>query len=154
LIQRADDPFGGDVCAATFGQGESDREAEVPMPVSEMPKESFRIDLRIVFYQESGFWVAHCLEMDVLGHGPDKETAMENLAIAMGMQFEESLRNNNPANIIQPADQKYFEMYFSGKDVAKAECVINCVQKVAKHSGRIQIDGVTGRVFAKTPVLA
>lgn len=117
-------------------------------------KESFRIDLRVVFYQESGFWVAHCLEMDVLGHGVNKEEAMEVLADAIVTQMEQSMQNDNPANMIQLADRKYFEMYFSGKDIGEVACIVKQVQRAARHSGNIQVDEITGRVFSRTPALA
>jgi predicted RNase H-like HicB family nuclease len=117
--------------------------------ISAISKNLFRLDLRVVFYQESGFWVAHCLEMDVLGHGPDQETATENLAEAIGTQIEQSLQNGNPANVIQLADRKYFEMFFSGNDKAQLEvtCIAKEIRKAIRKSDRIQVDDIKGREF-------
>lgn len=66
--------------------------------------EQLRIDLRAVFYKEGEFWVAHCLEMDVMGHGADKKTAFTKMNEAVNQQVAMSIKFGNRANIFQPAD--------------------------------------------------
>lgn len=82
---------------------------------------NLRIPLRIVFYRESGRWVAHCLEFDLLGDGPTREEALNQLGNAIGLQLEASLQHNNPTNLFTPADGKYFEMFAAGKNVIVGE---------------------------------
>ena len=79
---------------------------------------TYRIPLRIVFYKEEGDWIAHCLEFDVIGDGKTKSAAIESLRTAMSMQIADSVRHNNPENLITPADTKYWQMYAAGTDVA------------------------------------
>jgi hypothetical protein len=85
----------------------------------------FRIPLRVVFYQEEGQWVAHCLEFDLCGDGPDKESALDSLAGAIRIQLDESIRQNNPRNLFSPADSETHEKFFAGKDTAHLELTLD-----------------------------
>jgi hypothetical protein len=105
---------------------------------------ALRVPLRIVFYREGESWVAHCLEFDLLGHGPAKEDAIELLAKAVILQVQASLENQNPANLISPADGKYFRMYAAGTDVAEA---ILEIARGELKSASPMIDGVEAREF-------
>lgn len=80
--------------------------------------DQMKVDLRAVFYKEGEFWVAHCLEMDVMGHGKTQQKALNQLSEAMCLQIAVSLRAGNVANIFQPADARFFQMYFTGKSRA------------------------------------
>jgi predicted RNase H-like HicB family nuclease len=81
----------------------------------------WRLPLRIVFYQQDGDWVAHCLEFDLMGDGETKEDALEQLAEAIVLQIEATAKLRNPANLISPADGKFFAMFAAGKDIVRAE---------------------------------
>ena len=76
-----------------------------------------RIPLHVVFYEEEGSWIAHCLELDLLGDGKNKLEAHQSLDIAIKMQIEASLEYNNPENLFSPAESKYWQMFAAGKDV-------------------------------------
>ena len=82
---------------------------------------TLRIPIRIVFYQEDNFWVAHCLEFDLVGHGTAQEQAFETLTNAIQTQIEASAEFENPANLFSPADGKYFRMFEAGSDAAIGE---------------------------------
>ena len=77
-----------------------------------------RIPVRIVFYREGGFWIAHCLEFDLVGNGKSKRKALDMLAEAIDIQVEATLKTGNAANLFRQADPKYHLMYAKGKDVA------------------------------------
>lgn len=72
--------------------------------------------IRVVFYREGSDWVAHCLEFDLVGDGPDRRLALEHLLDAMGLQLQASIEHQNPDNLFRPADGKYFRMFFEGQD--------------------------------------
>src|SRR4051812_40260052 len=76
--------------------------------------EKLRIQLRAVFYREGTHWIAHCLEMDVMGHGKTKAKALDRMIEAIWEQVCQSVKHNNRANIFMPADAKFFEMYSAG----------------------------------------
>ncbi len=106
---------------------------------------SFRLELRAVFYKESGVWFSHCLEMDVLGHGKTKTDALKMMAEAVNLQIVTSIENKNPANIFMPADARYFEMFASGKDVAIGELQLG---ETTKRYDGVEIDDVRAREFS------
>ena len=78
-----------------------------------------RIQLRVVFYRESEAWIAHCLEFDLMGDGQSKESALEMLFEAIGLQIRETVESGNMANLFSPADGQVFRMFAAGKDIAK-----------------------------------
>jgi hypothetical protein len=77
-----------------------------------------RIPIRIGFYKEDGFWIAHCLEFSPLGHGKTKRSALSLLARAIDIQVRATLDSGNIANLFRPAEPKYFWMYANGSDIA------------------------------------
>ena len=82
-----------------------------------------RIPLRIVFYKESGRWIAHCLEFDLVGDGRTRDAALRLLSKAITAQILAFRKYNNLRNLFTPADGKYFEMFAAGKDVTTGEIV-------------------------------
>jgi predicted RNase H-like HicB family nuclease len=79
---------------------------------------ALRIPLRAVLYQEDGIWIAHCLELDVIGDGATREEALNLLSDAIIVQVEATLKYNSPNKLFHPADPKFFGMFAAGKDVA------------------------------------
>jgi hypothetical protein len=118
--------------------------------------DELRIDLRIVFYQEAEIWIAHCLEMDVMGHGKVKGVALDMLLDAMATQISASIEVNNHANIFMPADSRFFEMYAAGKNVAKGQCEISIpeIQKRITPKNDVRIESISYREYAGALALA
>jgi predicted RNase H-like HicB family nuclease len=83
-----------------------------------------RIPLRIVFYQEEGSWIAHCLEFDLVGDGETQPEALTSLADAIDLQIEATIEHGNPANLFSPAEGRYFQMFAEGKDLALGELAL------------------------------
>ncbi|MDR3633630.1 MAG: hypothetical protein P4L84_07320 [Isosphaeraceae bacterium] len=104
------------------------------------PTHVFRIPLRVVFYQEGSDWVAHCLEFDLMGDGPDKAIALERLYQAIGLQVEATYRHKNEANLFSPADGRIFAMFAAGKDVG--------IGKIEITASPIVVEGVSTREYS------
>lgn len=98
--------------------------AQPSLPAAKLVTHSLRLPLRIVFYQEDSGWIAHCLEFDLMGDGPTQQEAIKELAEAIFLQIEASVEHNNAANLFNPAEGKFFEMFAAGKDVTRAEIVL------------------------------
>lgn len=64
---------------------------------------TLNLTLRVFGYREDGLWVAHCLEMDILGHGKTFKTALADLLDLVEMQVSFALQANDPAMIYRPA---------------------------------------------------
>jgi hypothetical protein len=80
-----------------------------------------RIPIRIVFYQEEGVWIAHCLEFDLIGDGSTQKEAMECLEGAIAAQVEASIKYKNLANLFTPAEGKYMQMFAAGRNILRGE---------------------------------
>jgi hypothetical protein len=110
------------------------------------PRKTFRVPLRVVFYRESGSWIAHCLEFDLVGDGQTKADALGCLSDAVVLQVEASLAHNNMANLFTPADGKYLEMYAAGHDISAGMLEITEIVERLKLSSPV-IEGVETRQY-------
>ena len=104
-----------------------------------------RIPLQVVFYQEDGDWVAHCLQFDLVGVAKTKAKAMSLLFEAVDTQISESIATGNLQNLFTPADGEYFRMFAAGEDVAEAELRVEFPQP---PSSAVVIERTETRVYA------
>ncbi len=102
---------------------------------------AFRIPLRIVLYRERRTWFAHCLELDLLGHGRSKEAAAEKLGEAIEAQLLFCVEGKG--QLFHPAPAEFYEMFASGKDVARAEL------HLPERLRGLVVEGVTTREYVK-----
>ena len=84
---------------------------------------ALRVPLRVVFYEEDGEWVAHCLEFDLVGCAATREAALQLLSEAIVTQLEATRQNQNLANLFTPASGECLARFAAGHDVA--ECELN-----------------------------
>ena len=108
--------------------------------------DGLRIPLRVVFYEEDGEWVAHCLEFDLVGVGESKEEAVKLLSDAIFVQIKATLKNNNPKNLFRPADSEYFQKFAAGADTVEGN-----LEVVMKKSKGIVFEKTESRVWRPKP---
>ncbi|HVX86268.1 MAG TPA: hypothetical protein VH253_15905 [Phycisphaerae bacterium] len=108
----------------------------------------FRLALRAVLYQDAGRWLAHCLEMDLIGEGVTREEALDSLSESIHMQVEFSVENNNVANIFQPADARYLQMFAAGQDLPHAQFRVE-----AFSDQNLRIDRLEAREYSGSDAL-
>lgn len=108
--------------------------------------DGLRIPLRVVFYEEDGEWVAHCLEFDLVGVGNDKGEAMKLLSDAIFVQVKATAKSKNLKNLFRPADSEYFQKYAAGDDVADGE-----LKLVVKKTKSIVVEKTESRVWRPRP---
>jgi predicted RNase H-like HicB family nuclease len=106
--------------------------------------QTFRMPIRAVFYREEDFWVAHCLEFDIMGHGKTQKEALEMLEGAIKAQIEATIRFNNPRNLFSPADGRIFAMYAAGRPAAEGSVVL--------ATDQVTIENVTTREYSNQDV--
>ncbi len=102
-----------------------------------------RVPLRIVFYQEDGRAIAHCLEFDLIGDGATNAEALERLSQAISLQIEASLECDNPTNLFSPADGKFFRMFAEGRDMVQGE-----LQIAAAPRAQVLIEDIEYREYS------
>jgi len=111
----------------------------VVSPATNMSARILRLDLRAVFYKESGVWFCHCLEMDVMGHGRTKKSALGMMNRAISEQIHMSIRHHNLSNIFQPADARFFQMYAAGEDALHGKIEVVDPEVEENSADRVEI---------------
>lgn len=83
-----------------------------------------RIPLRAVLYREDSVWIAHCLELDLLGDGETQADAVKLMCEAIAAQIDACVKYNSSHAFFSPAEGKFFEMFAAGKNLAIGELVL------------------------------
>ena len=81
-------------------------------------RDGLSLSLRLVIYQEGGFWIAHCLELDIVAEGQSRKEAMTNLKSLCGLQIETAIEENEVESVFRPAPSEFWKLFFSGKKTA------------------------------------
>jgi hypothetical protein len=66
----------------------------------------FDASIRVLFYKEEDSWVAHALEMDLLGYGDTTQAAMKELEKSMKSQISFAAFRDHPESIFFPAPKR------------------------------------------------
>ena len=74
-----------------------------------------KIQLRGVVYRERQWWIAHCLEMDVVAEGDSPFEAVSSAVELCGIKIEEAIRDGNLRSIYRPAPPELWELFDRGK---------------------------------------
>lgn len=70
------------------------------------PLHEIRLTLRALVYREADWWLAHCLELDLVGEGKTPQAAFETLLRLTNLQIEAALEVGDLQSIFRaaPAD--------------------------------------------------
>lgn len=107
------------------------------------------VTLRAVLYRDDGLWFAHCLEMDLIGHGDSREEALNQLQAAIQIQIEESARDRGGDNLFFPAEPEYFRMFFAGRHRAVFAVAFSFDPPLPPEEGGLDIDGIEYSEYEK-----
>lgn len=100
------------------------------------------IRLRFVFYREDDYVIAHCLELDLVGHGATHKEAAIMLCDAIAIQVEDAFENGSVETIFRPAPGKYFQMFASGKS---SERIGKALAKLELRTKNLDVPEFEGR---------
>ncbi len=68
--------------------------------------------IQVILFEESGQWVAQCLEYDIAAQGPNLDTARERFDVTLKAELKESLdRHGKRFGGIPPAPERYQRMW-------------------------------------------
>lgn len=76
-----------------------------------MPMKAIRIDLRGVVYRDNQWWIAHCLEMDVVAEGETPPEAIRDLIALCDLKIKDALGEGDTRSIFRPAPAKIWDLY-------------------------------------------
>lgn len=77
------------------------------------------IELRGVVYREGQWWIAHCLEMDVVAEGDTPLEAITSAIELCGVKIDEALRDGSVRSIFRPAPPEIWELFARAKRFRK-----------------------------------
>lgn len=81
------------------------------------PKKSVKgqFDLHILIYKEGGQYVAHCLELDIVGCGTNLETAFKEMQELVETQIEFHFRHGIENKLFHPAPAEYWNKWLKAE---------------------------------------
>ena len=72
------------------------------------------IALRMVVYPEGKWWIAHCLETDIVAEGKTPEGAMRDLYDLCRFQVDVAMKEGDLDSVFRPAPPATWRMFFMG----------------------------------------
>ncbi|MGO8688871.1 MAG: hypothetical protein ACLQLG_04500 [Thermoguttaceae bacterium] len=74
-----------------------------------------RLDLRAVIYRHQRWWIAHCLELDLVAEGPTPASAFQDLRELSTSQIEAAKKMGNLESIFRAAPPEIWAMFFRAR---------------------------------------
>ena len=78
--------------------------------------DKIRLDFQVLIYPEDDFWIAHCLETDLVGEGDTADEAMQTLIDISNVQIQAAIDAGDLASIFSPAPPDLWRAYAVGKE--------------------------------------
>lgn len=82
-----------------------------------MGREPFSVELRGVVYFEAGWWIAHCLELDIVAEGKTPTAALRDLMDLARVQVETAMDDGDLESIFRPAPPNIWSMFAKAEDI-------------------------------------
>ncbi len=83
-------------------------------------KQSPRVSLRFVIYQEGEWWFAHCLELDIVAEGNTPKEALHDVLSLCSTQIAEAVEAGDVASIFRPAPAEFWRLFTLALDFPNA----------------------------------
>lgn len=77
--------------------------------------------LNYLFTEEGGTVVAHCLDLDLVATGHDRDSAERRLDTLVRAQVRTIVKQLNFADLNFPAPQEYWEQFYQGQEFKKTK---------------------------------
>lgn len=74
-----------------------------------------KLDLSAVAYPEDDFWIAHCLELDIVAEGRTPTDAIKNMHSLCEFQAEAAIERGDLGSIFRQAPSEIMQMHALGK---------------------------------------
>jgi len=82
------------------------------------PGTNLNINLSAIVYCESGVWLAHCLELDIVAEGEGANDAFESLKSLCDLQITVALEEGDIGSVFRPAPPEIWKLFAAGTDRA------------------------------------
>ena len=75
-----------------------------------------RLDFQVLVYRENDFWIAHCLETDLVAEGKTRVEAVRYLVDITDAQVKVAIEEGDLKSIFSPAPPDLWRMYATAAD--------------------------------------
>jgi predicted RNase H-like HicB family nuclease len=72
---------------------------------------TIKFDFRAIVYREDSWWIAHCLELDIVSEGQTPDEAVRDLFKLCNMQIDAAMKAGDLDSIYRPAPPSVWSMY-------------------------------------------
>ena len=79
--------------------------------------------VRVLIYREDDYWIAHCLEYDLLGDGKTVRTALKRLMGVIETQISYLKENDLMEQLYHPAPLQYWRRFATARPLPDTELV-------------------------------
>lgn len=91
-----------------------------------------RFDLRVIIYKEDNDFVAHCLEMDIMGTGGNPGIAIEEMKRLVEAQIFYCVDKHIEDTIINPAPPEYWRRLLHAKPYTPPKPDIPAINRIRR----------------------
>jgi hypothetical protein len=85
--------------------------------VSDWPMATFRIELRGVVYPEDGWWIAHCLELDIAAEGSTPTEALKAVISLCDYQISTAIASGDIDSVFRSAPPEIWSLFTRANDI-------------------------------------
>lgn len=78
--------------------------------------QAMRIDLNAVLYREGNWWIAHCLQLDLVAEGDTAAAAVRDLGELAEQQLSTAMQEGDLQAVFRPAPFEIWKMYWIATD--------------------------------------
>lgn len=82
-------------------------------------RRSPKIKLNVVIYKEEDYFVAHCLQMDIVTTGETPEEAQKNMDDLIRVQVSTAFENDNLEHLFRSAPKEIWQRFIEAKKARK-----------------------------------
>jgi hypothetical protein len=106
---------------------------------------SYDLSIRILFYRETDLWVAHALEMDLLGYGKTTQLALTDLLRSVKAQMSFAAHKRQPESVFFPAPADIVKKWEKAQLSSLVQAVSGNRESAAKMDIRAAVVTFTGK---------
>jgi hypothetical protein len=83
--------------------------------------DDLQLELRVIVYREDAFWLAHCLELDIVAEGETPQKAVRDLTDLCVLQIRTAIEESDLTSIFRPAPAEIWKLFFTSKKKKKTK---------------------------------
>ncbi len=85
--------------------------------------DDLQLELRVIVYREDAFWLAHCLELDIVAEGDTPQHAAQDLLDLCTFQIKAAVEESDLISIFRPAPPEIWKLFFTSKKKKQAKLI-------------------------------